>query len=519
LVYCISFNPNGQQIATAGADGMAKLWDLSGRQLAQWQSSKSSVYSVVSFSPDGQCLATVGTGSLKIWLIGGLDELLARGCDWLKAYFVTHPEALEKLEVCQNPINSIETGRNNLEEVGSVESKALIKLPDSTRLPPTPCDPQAEVRQLAAQFLVAVVGDICTKQGDIEKALAAYAEAQRLAPTLEISATVGNNLCRWGSLWGYAAEVMDACDTAVALEPENGLFRDSRGLARALTGNMAGAIEDFQAFVDWTEQQELRAKRQRWIEALRVGTNPFTKEEIQNLFNEYNVAPLDKLEAIEVCTNPISSGEAGRNLAGVDDVEDSAIASPSATPVVPDHLCSECGIDYTRLRDLLAAGQWQDADRETTAIMLRIAGREAEGWLRGKDIEEFPCIDLLTIDRLWVKYSQGRFGFSVQKDIWQSLGGTKNAHYEIYYSAAEHLGWREGGLWLYYCDLTFDITAPNGHLPGGLLDWSWSSYRESRLSLIDESADDATRLVWCHVWKNIISSLSLRLERCNMQYV
>ncbi|AFZ22218.1 WD40 domain-containing protein [Allocoleopsis franciscana] len=104
-VYCISFNPNGQQIATAGADSMAKLWDLSGRQLAQWQSPNNSVYSVVSFSPDGQCLATVGTGGLQIWRIGGLDELLLRGCDWLKDYFVTHPEAQEKLEVCQNLIS------------------------------------------------------------------------------------------------------------------------------------------------------------------------------------------------------------------------------------------------------------------------------------------------------------------------------------------------------------------------------------------------------------------------------
>jgi CheY-like chemotaxis protein len=198
-------------------------------------------------------------------------------------------------------------------------------------LPPTLCTAQAEVQQLAAQFLVAVVGEICTKQGDIEKALAAYAEAQRLYPTLEIPATVGNNLCRWGSLWGFAAEVMDACDTAVALDPENGKFRDSRGLARALTGNIQGAIEDFEAFVDWTNKQEQKAKRQRWIEALRVGENPFTKEEIENLFNEYNVATPEKLPEIEVYQNTINFAEAGRNIAGVNDVEE-AISDRAAIP-------------------------------------------------------------------------------------------------------------------------------------------------------------------------------------------
>ncbi|MEC4805761.1 MAG: hypothetical protein SAJ12_03615 [Jaaginema sp. PMC 1079.18] len=28
-----------------------------------------------------------------------LDQLLERGCDWLEAYFTTHPE--ERLEVCE----------------------------------------------------------------------------------------------------------------------------------------------------------------------------------------------------------------------------------------------------------------------------------------------------------------------------------------------------------------------------------------------------------------------------------
>ncbi|MEQ9372970.1 MAG: hypothetical protein RIG63_28710 [Coleofasciculus chthonoplastes F3-SA18-01] len=30
-----------------------------------------------------------------------LDELLAGGCDWLKAYLASHPEARDRLPVCQ----------------------------------------------------------------------------------------------------------------------------------------------------------------------------------------------------------------------------------------------------------------------------------------------------------------------------------------------------------------------------------------------------------------------------------
>src|SRR5207237_9728450 len=121
--------------------------------------------------------------------------------------------------------------------------KAIPKGEKTPKLPsPLDSGSKAEVRKLAAKSLVAVFGEMLLRQGDIEKAVATYAEAQTLDPTIEIPATVGNNLCWWGSLWGHPAEVMEACETAVALEPENGKFRDSRGLARALTGNIAGAI-------------------------------------------------------------------------------------------------------------------------------------------------------------------------------------------------------------------------------------------------------------------------------------
>ena len=87
-----------------------------------------------------------------------------------------------------------------------------------------------------------------------------------------------------------------------------------------------------------------------------------------------------------------------------------------------DDLSSKKGIDYTRLRDLLKAGEWKEADQETLAVMLKIADREKEGWLNIYSIEQFPCTDLRTIDQLWVRYSNGHFGFSVQKVIWQEVG-------------------------------------------------------------------------------------------------
>ncbi|MBW4543469.1 MAG: GUN4 domain-containing protein [Symplocastrum torsivum CPER-KK1] len=140
-----------------------------------------------------------------------------------------------------------------------------------------------------------------------------------------------------------------------------------------------------------------------------------------------------------------------------------------------DDLSSERGVDYTRLRDLLAAGKWKEADEETFAVMLKAAGRETEVWLNIESIESFPCIDLCTIDSLWVKYSDGRFGFSVQKRIWESVGGTPDADYETGCRFGEYVGWcvkcspTAFGSWTFYDydDLIFSLDAPNGHLPSG----------------------------------------------------
>ncbi|XZN93511.1 MAG: GUN4 domain-containing protein [Microcoleus sp.] len=152
---------------------------------------------------------------------------------------------------------------------------------------------------------------------------------------------------------------------------------------------------------------------------------------------------------------------------------------PSTVVGVSVQLKSARGVDYTRLRDLLAAGKWKEADGETLKVMLKAVRREKEGWFNRESIDNFPCDDLRTIDQLWVKYSQGRFGFSVQKKIWLEVGG--KVDYETECKLGDRVGWRKGGSWLNNSDLTFNKQAPVGHLPagrmivddGGLADFLW----------------------------------------------
>ncbi len=143
-------------------------------------------------------------------------------------------------------------------------------------------------------------------------------------------------------------------------------------------------------------------------------------------------------------------------------------------PLVPViELKSARNVDYTELRDFLAAGKWKEADQETANVMLKAANRESEGWLHVKDIDNFPCDDLRTIDQLWVHYSNGKFGFSVQKKIYMDqLGGTRDYNEEIWDEFCDRVGWRKGGNLVNHSDLTFELqdTTQVGHLPFKLQD-------------------------------------------------
>lgn len=122
-------------------------------------------------------------------------------------------------------------------------------------------------------------------------------------------------------------------------------------------------------------------------------------------------------------------------------------------------------VDYTQLENLLKLERWKEADAETRNVMLKASNRQKEGWLDTKSIDKFPCKELDKIDQLWEKYSQGKFGFSVQGSIWRSVGGSSEPTNEIYNSFADRVGWRVNQRWLKYNEYNFTINAPSGHLP------------------------------------------------------
>lgn len=118
----------------------------------------------------------------------------------------------------------------------------------------------------------------------------------------------------------------------------------------------------------------------------------------------------------------------------------------------------ELGVDdaYNKLKEQLAAREWRNADEATKAIVFKVCGREQTGSLTSEDIKKFPLRDIRAINNLWVEYSKGRFGFSVQQRILQQT------NYECFIT---DVGWRVDDTWLEYENIDFTLTAPEGHLP------------------------------------------------------
>ncbi len=105
-------------------------------------------------------------------------------------------------------------------------------------------------------------------------------------------------------------------------------------------------------------------------------------------------------------------------------------------------LKSAKGVDYTMLQNLLKVGRWREADQETGRRMLEAVGREANDWILSEELRNFPCADLQTIDQLWVKYSDGRFGFSVQQRIWEDCGSPIQSG-KNWYQFCTKIGWKQ----------------------------------------------------------------------------
>jgi len=124
-------------------------------------------------------------------------------------------------------------------------------------------------------------------------------------------------------------------------------------------------------------------------------------------------------------------------------------ADPPFLPMPPKQISSR----YAQLETYLKTQKWREADQETYRLMITTVGKEDGQRFDRADLENFPCEDLRTLDQLWVKYSNGKWGFSVQKRIWKECGSPMT-YKDDWVKFGDRVGWRKD---LGLGNLTYDL--------------------------------------------------------------
>ncbi|WP_396426409.1 WD40 repeat domain-containing protein [Leptolyngbya sp. FACHB-261] len=92
-------------MVTASHDVTARLWDRSGKQLAELKGHWNEVNSA-SFSPDGQAIITASHDvTARVWPFNSFDKLLGQGCKRIEGHLSPNPKELVTLEVCKKQTN------------------------------------------------------------------------------------------------------------------------------------------------------------------------------------------------------------------------------------------------------------------------------------------------------------------------------------------------------------------------------------------------------------------------------
>jgi GUN4-like/TIR domain len=141
------------------------------------------------------------------------------------------------------------------------------------------------------------------------------------------------------------------------------------------------------------------------------------------------------------------------------------VKQPPSKPV--DEVIPTKPIDarYADLERYLKNEQWEEADDETYRLMITEVGKKEGQWFYPEDPPNFPCEPLRAIDGLWVKHSGGKFGFSVQRELYLKCGGKPDGkHYKgAWDKFCESNGWKKNRK--YVDAVKYDTSAPRGHLP------------------------------------------------------
>ncbi|MEH1859173.1 MAG: GUN4 domain-containing protein [Nostoc sp.] len=145
-------------------------------------------------------------------------------------------------------------------------------------------------------------------------------------------------------------------------------------------------------------------------------------EEYKQNLQEYHKLAMESLEKEEFFSDDILSGlkELKNNL-GLSDKDAEEI------------------LLYAELEYSLQKGEWREADETTKNLLLKVVNVQ-ENYLNENNFKQIPCKDIRKIDKLWKDHSNGLFGYSVQRDIWQKVKERPEVK-DILYDFVAEVGW------------------------------------------------------------------------------
>ncbi|MCB0209822.1 MAG: hypothetical protein KDJ52_10845 [Anaerolineae bacterium] len=131
------------------------------------------------------------------------------------------------------------------------------------------------------------------QQGQIDGAIEISKEVVILNPSLRKTAIYWNDLCHLGIYGGNPKDLVEACNQAVALAPDDGWIRHDRAIILALTEvrqNYDTAASDLAHFIAWSKSNGLYDQygpvREEWLNRLNLGSNPIDDAALELLRSE-----------------------------------------------------------------------------------------------------------------------------------------------------------------------------------------------------------------------------------------
>lgn len=134
---------------------------------------------------------------------------------------------------------------------------------------------------------------------------------------------------------------------------------------------------------------------------------------------------------------------------------------------------SESKVDFSKLNNLLKNQDWKKADYETWNIFCRIVGKPEKTCIEAKELQKISYSDFHIIDWLWRKYSQEKFGFTIQFQIFQDVNNDED-------DFREKVDWFEAFSQELYGKKEFNLSLSKGYLP-------YICYQKGKWMFMDDS--------------------------------